>query len=481
MKISLCMIVKNEEKHLDKCLTQIKGHVDEIVIVDTGSIDMTKEIAKKYTEKIYDFVWCDDFAKARNFSISKAGNDWILVLDADEFVSKFNCSKINEFTNFNLQSVGRIKIINYFEDKGEPKRSIEYISRLFNRNHFFYNGMIHEQLTKIDGSRYSTEIVEIEADHIGYSDQLIVEKNKMERNINLLKKAIDISPKEAYFYYQIAKSYFKSKDYDNAYVNFKKAIELCTNIKYEYAENLIQSYGYTLLECGRYTEAMNLAQYQNYYENSPDFNFVMGLIYMNNAEFDKSANSFTKCIGSKEGKVEGINSYLPNYNLGVIYETLNYYGEALKYYKRCGNYPLALERLEKMAKNLDSNEINKLKDSIKQLIDNRDFENAKHLIAKLEESLPSDIELYTMKAIVFIIENQLDKAETILKEGLDIEPESFDLLYNLGYLYQIKQNKSLSAAYYNKAIKLAPTENDRKDVEQNLLELGADVGSSVYE
>lgn len=84
--ISLCMIVRDEELTLERCLTGIKGIVDEIIIVDTGSVDRTKEIAAKFTTKIYDFTWIDDFAAARNYSFSMAQMDYILWLDADDVI-----------------------------------------------------------------------------------------------------------------------------------------------------------------------------------------------------------------------------------------------------------------------------------------------------------------------------------------------------------------------------------------------------------
>ena len=82
--ISLCMIVKNEERVLARCLDSVADLVDEIIIVDTGSTDATKEIAARYTEQIYDLVWQDDFAAARNFSFSKASMDYIYTHDAAE-------------------------------------------------------------------------------------------------------------------------------------------------------------------------------------------------------------------------------------------------------------------------------------------------------------------------------------------------------------------------------------------------------------
>jgi len=94
--VSLCMIVKNEEQHLAKCLRSVKPIVDEMIIVDTGSTDRTKDIAKVFGAKIYDYKWNDDFSEARNFSISKASGMWILILDADEAISSLDHNKFKK-------------------------------------------------------------------------------------------------------------------------------------------------------------------------------------------------------------------------------------------------------------------------------------------------------------------------------------------------------------------------------------------------
>ena len=88
--ISLCMIVKNEERILARCLDSVAELMDEIVIVDTGSTDRTKEIAARYTDKIYDFQWIHDFSAARNFAFSKASMEYIYSADADEVLSEEN-------------------------------------------------------------------------------------------------------------------------------------------------------------------------------------------------------------------------------------------------------------------------------------------------------------------------------------------------------------------------------------------------------
>lgn len=95
-EISLCMIVKNEEDVLARCLDTVKDIVDEIIIVDTGSVDTTKEIAKEYTDKIYNFKWIDDFASARNFAFSKATKEYIMWLDADDIILEQDRNKLKD-------------------------------------------------------------------------------------------------------------------------------------------------------------------------------------------------------------------------------------------------------------------------------------------------------------------------------------------------------------------------------------------------
>lgn len=93
------MIIKNEEKFLRQCLLSVQDLVDEIIVVDTGSTDKTKEIAAEFGAKIHDFIWCDDFSKARNESLKYATKDWILVLDADEVIVEWDHSRIKDLVN----------------------------------------------------------------------------------------------------------------------------------------------------------------------------------------------------------------------------------------------------------------------------------------------------------------------------------------------------------------------------------------------
>lgn len=346
MKISLCMIVKNEEDSLADCLTPIVPHVNEIIIIDTGSTDKTKEIACQFTDQIYDFVWCNDFSQARNFSLSKAANDWVLVLDADEIITEFDRNVPERLTKSDNATVGRIKRINSLENQWGSTQNTERISRLFNKRRFHYEGIIHEQLVrKNSGKPYKTMPVDITVNHIGYAKEVVNKKAKLERNISLLQQAIAAAPRDPYLHYQLGKSYYMAKEYRQAHDSFQTALSFPLNFAYEYVQDLIESYGYTLINTEQYQQALQIEQYSAHYQNSPDFNFLLGLVYMNNALFSKAVECFLRCTGMKDGKMQGVNSYLASYNIGVIYEILGYTKEAAAYYEQCGAYQPAKNRL----------------------------------------------------------------------------------------------------------------------------------------
>lgn len=346
--ISLCMIVKNEEKNLKKCLAGVSGFVDEIIVADTGSADGTADIARKFTDKVYEYEWDGDFSKARNFSISKAENDWVLILDADEYIDCFLREEIESFISNpdNCKTVGRIERMNILSHAGDVRKHTERIGRLFNKNYFKYEGIIHEQIIPKEGKSYNTAFVDISVLHSGYDEETTNMREKLKRNLDLLAKAAAKSPCDPYIQYQLGKTFYVMKDYENSCLHFEKALSFPSgNPSYEYVEDLVETYGYALLNSGRYSDAEKIADYLEFYKDSPDFHFLLGLIYMNNAEFDLSIKSFLKCTKLPKGKIEGISTYLPCYNVGVIYEALGENSKALKYYEMSGEYGPAKDRL----------------------------------------------------------------------------------------------------------------------------------------
>ena len=149
VRFSLCMIVKNEEAVLKDCLDSLQALMDEIIIVDTGSTDRTKEIAAQYTDKIYDFQWCNDFSAARNFAFSKATGDYIYSADADEYIDAENRKKFQLLKQAILPEVEIVQMIYVTEQINHPTENFarDLRPKLFKRlRQFTWIEPIHETI-----------------------------------------------------------------------------------------------------------------------------------------------------------------------------------------------------------------------------------------------------------------------------------------------------------------------------------------------
>jgi glycosyltransferase involved in cell wall biosynthesis len=153
------MIVKNEEDVLEKCLSSISDIVDEIIIVDTGSTDKTKEIAKKYKCKIYDFKWINDFSAARNYSFSKATSDYILWLDADDIFLEEDRDKFKKLKKTINNKVDAYSMFyNYAFDEDENVILRFRRNRIVKRSkNYLWHGFVHEYIS-IKGNVNNTDI-----------------------------------------------------------------------------------------------------------------------------------------------------------------------------------------------------------------------------------------------------------------------------------------------------------------------------------
>ena len=150
--ISLCMIVKNEEDILGRCLDSIADLMDEIIIVDTGSSDRTREIAGRYTDKIYDFEWIHDFSAARNFSFSKASMEYIYVADADEMLDEENRQRFLKLKQVLLPEIEvvQMKYCNQLERGTTYNFDVEYRGKLYKRlREFRWVDPIHETVNLV--------------------------------------------------------------------------------------------------------------------------------------------------------------------------------------------------------------------------------------------------------------------------------------------------------------------------------------------
>ncbi|MBR1390982.1 MAG: glycosyltransferase [Lachnospiraceae bacterium] len=343
--LSVCIITKNESKKLEKCLQTLKAYPFEIVIVDTGSTDDTKQMAKAYTSAIYDFDWCDDFAAAKNFAIRKAGNDRIMILDSDEYLSEIDVKGLLRMLEQCPEQVGRICRHNVLTRDGQRIENVEYINRIFSRELFHYEGRIHEQVVALSKKEYETYLAPVTIIHTGYDGTEEERNKKAQRNIELLLKEREENFKDTYILYQLGKSYYMAGSYVQAIQYFELALGYDLNPKLEYVIDMVETYGYALLKVGQVETALLLENIYQEFGDSADFKFLMGLIYMNNERFDDAVTEFEKAAEYKTSRMVGVNSYLAYYNAGIIRECLGDVDAARSYYEKCGKYERAVERL----------------------------------------------------------------------------------------------------------------------------------------
>ena len=266
-RISLCMIARDEEAVLERCLRSAVDAVDEIVLVDTGSTDATKAIAERYGAKVIDHVWTDDFAEARNVGIDAATGDWVLVLDADEWLDAADAPKLRDLTRRTWRDAYRLTIHNRVGSEDERRFVISEGLRFFrNRPEFRFDGRVHENI----GGRLASdglermETVELRVDHDGYLFTTRVAKDKTRRNMELLERQLEEEGEHHFLLFNLGSEYGAIADHDRAVELFSRAWELLledpAHADQPFAPSLAVRYTTALRNAGRFDEALAVAE-----------------------------------------------------------------------------------------------------------------------------------------------------------------------------------------------------------------------------
>jgi len=220
MKISACVITKNEEKNMESYFAKIQGLVQEMILVDTGSTDQTLEIARQHGAKIYKYEWKQDFAAAKNYALQHASGDWIVFLDADEYFSSESIENLKIYlkavhNNKKCDAIG-VRIVNIDIDKEDTEISSFVNIRIFrNRLNLRYKHAIHEELYNTKGNVHIFMMEnDIKVYHTGYSTSIA--RGKMQRNLDILLKEIEAEGEKPIQYRYLCDCYHGLDDYANA-------------------------------------------------------------------------------------------------------------------------------------------------------------------------------------------------------------------------------------------------------------------------
>lgn len=335
MLLSLCMIVKNEEKVLERCLSSTRNLFDEIIIVDTGSTDKTKQIAEKFTNKIFNFAWCDDFSKARNFAFSKATGNYIMWLDADDVIPKETAIELLKLKqNFSADTY----MLKYDIAFADNKPTFSYFREriIKNCNLAVWQGVVHECIIpfgKVERLNLSIEHRKIENNTKNNNRNLkIYQKNAKYRKL---------SPREQYYY---GRELFDHKRYFKCISVFKKFI----NSPNAWVENVIDAH-YLIAKCYELLKCEKLQFYhltQTFQFDSPRANICcsLGDYFLNLNEIDMAIywyKTATTCpdVSHTGAFVQTIfYNYYPYLQLCVCYFKQGNIMDAEKYNKKAREY-----------------------------------------------------------------------------------------------------------------------------------------------
>jgi GT2 family glycosyltransferase/Flp pilus assembly protein TadD len=377
--VSLCMIVKNEEAYVAQCLSSVKAVVDEIIVVDTGSNDKTKQIAEAFGAKVFDFAWIDDFSAARNFSLSHASGSWILILDADEVLSPIDHARIRNMTSSKRDVAYSFTTRNYVtptdiqgwmrnDGKYKEEAGTGWISsvkvRLFpRRSSIRFEHAVHELVEaslissnievksspvpihhygKLDlhasrkkGESY-LELGEMKLEETGSNNmkalsELAIQENELgnyQRALEICLRLVELDPRNPRAHMGVGSNYIGLNRFHDALQPLKKSMELDPNLKEAYIRHSI-----ALLVLGKAQEAVPVLE--KLARIDPDYPYSRAML---------AAALF--CLGEKEKGMQCVGSMERD---NIRFD--QFFADLAKQLKSNGRVDYAVAMLEPLADN----------------------------------------------------------------------------------------------------------------------------------
>lgn len=305
-RLSVCIITKNEESNIGRCLSSIRRIANQIIVVDTGSIDKTKTIAASYGAEVYEHVWNNDFSKARNKSLEYARGDWVLFLDADEELAPGASETL-------IEEMGRPNILGYrlpLENVGSQLHGCNYVPRLVrNAPGLHFIAKIHETIhasVLVVMRQWNMEQVigKTKILHHGYKPEALESKNKLQRNLALYEEALEELPDEPSIMMNYAHDLNHDGQTDKAHRIYKKILSIFEQHKKEHItpevrEQFIHNYGVFLAQHLKMKELSEVMYTRTARETGPVTNvhYMAALGLMN-------CNKFREAIPELEASME---------------------------------------------------------------------------------------------------------------------------------------------------------------------------------
>ncbi len=425
-RLSLCMIVRNEEARLGRCLESVQGLVDEIVVVDTGSTDRTVEIAQSFGAVIGHFSWCDDFSAARNESLKLASGEWIMWLDADDILPTQYHDEIRQLLSDNYQK-------SYFfllDDQGYENVSCLQMRLFPNLPGIGFEMPIHEQMTPAL-ARLGLEMIatEIRVVHTGYTTPEVVDEKK-ERYLRIMEDWLRTHPDDYIVRSHVALTYFSTDRLDEALEAYRHIVyhsPCLTDSNYVVYTTALLFLGRTYIKLQQYDKALEYVRKAE--EVDPDYI----LVKISLAEVNGRLNDFAESLKYAEAVLAGgeQHTFFPIDQKEVRYSAHFIGGQA---HRALNNLTAASEWLEQAAAipvNRCSEAMGELSNICKEM---GHVDKALEWLEKACKVAPEHLLHRFNMGVMQLEQHDLDKAKMHFKTVLEKEPEHAPTLLNLGFI-----------------------------------------------
>jgi len=331
LKLSLCMIVRDEEEMLPRCLAAAASAVDEIVIVDTGSRDRTIEIARSFGARVIERQWTGSFADARNVSFEEATGDWLMYLDADEVLVGEDVERLRALTGRTWREAFYLVETSYTGEEGDGTGMTHNALRIFrNRPHYRFAGRLHEQifqcLPPYGGERF--EHTSIRVEHYGYLGAVRDAREKSRRNIDLLRKQMAEANPHPFHHFNLGSEYSAAGDEAAALEHLERAWAMIrgdVDQLGDWTPTLLVRLSSALRACGRGQQAIEMAQEGlELFPLFTDLVFAQALAARQLGRDDEAIAYYRRCIEMGDapaayGATLGAGTYLPRIALAQLH------------------------------------------------------------------------------------------------------------------------------------------------------------------
>ncbi len=348
LRLSLCMIVRDEQEMLPRCLAAVADAVDEMVIVDTGSTDDTVDIARSFGARVLFHEWTGSFAEARNVSFDAASGDWVIYLDADEVLVSEDAGLLRSLTGHTWREAFYLSETNYTGDLDDGTAVTHNALRMFrNRPEYRFEGRLHEQIAnRLPG--YLPERLEasgVRIEHYGYLGVVRDGREKSRRNIELLRLQQAESPPSAFLHYNLGSEYAAADLPHAALAEFQRSWALLADLpdgeSYEFAPALMNRLVKALRACGQPADAIARAEEGlARFEGFTDLVLEQAMAAIALGKEDHATRLLERCIEMGDAPrrytaTVGSGSYIPMGQLAALKRSAGDLHGAIELLERC--------------------------------------------------------------------------------------------------------------------------------------------------